>query len=59
MKKLDLPVEMPELDSSAVIESLYHDKKTMDHKIRFILVKEIGSIEIVDQMPEAEILKVL
>jgi len=42
-----------------VIESLYHDKKTMDHKIRFILVKEIGSIEIVDQMPEAEILKVL
>jgi len=59
LKKLDLPVEMPELDSSAVIESLYHDKKTMDHKIRFILVKEIGSIEIVDQMPEAEILKVL
>ena len=42
-----------------VIESLYHDKKTMDHKIRFILVKEIGSVEIVDHMPEAEILKVL
>ncbi len=59
LKKLGLPVEMPGLDSSAVIESLYHDKKTMDHKIRFILVKEIGSVEIVDHMPEAEILKVL
>jgi len=31
----------------------------MNHKIKFILVKEIGSIEIVDHMPEAEILKVL
>ncbi|MBT3365529.1 MAG: 3-dehydroquinate synthase [Nitrospina sp.] len=59
LKNLGLPVEMPELDSSAVIESLYHDKKTMDHKIKFILVKEIGSIEIVDQISEAEIIKVL
>lgn len=59
LKNLGLPVDMPGLDSSAVIESLYHDKKTMDHKIRFILVNEIGSIEIVDQMAEAEILKVL
>ena len=59
LKNLGLPVDMPELDSAAVIESLYHDKKTMNRKIRFILVNEIGSIEIVDQVSEAEILKVL
>ncbi len=59
LKKLGLPIEMPELDSAAVIESLYHDKKTTDHKIKFVLVKKIGSIEIVDHIPEAEILKVL
>jgi 3-dehydroquinate synthase len=59
LNNLGLPVEMPELDSTAVIESLYHDKKTMDHKIKFILVKDIGSIEIVDHMPEAEIQKIL
>lgn len=59
LKNLDLPVDMPELDASAVLESLYHDKKTMDRKIKFILVNEIGSIEIMDQMSEAEILKVL
>jgi 3-dehydroquinate synthase len=59
LKNLGLPVDMPELDSSAMIESLYHDKKTMDRQIKFILVNEIGSIEIVDQVPEAEILKVL
>jgi 3-dehydroquinate synthase len=59
LKNLGLPVEMPELDPAAVIESLYHDKKTMDNKIKFILVKEIGSIEIVEQVPESEILKII
>ena len=59
LKNLGLPVAVPELDSSAIIESLYHDKKTMDRKIKFILVTEIGSIEIADQILEPEILKVL
>ena len=59
LKNLGLPVDMPALNSSAVIKSLYHDKKTVENKIKFILVKEIGSIEIVDQVSEAEILKVL
>ena len=59
LKNFGLPVDMPTLNSSAVIKSLYHDKKTVENKIKFILVKEIGSIEIVDQVSEAEILKVL
>jgi len=59
LKNLGLPVNMPALNSLAVIKSLYHDKKTVENKIKFILVKEIGSIEIVDQVSEAEILKVL
>lgn len=59
LKNMGLPVEMPELNSSAVIESLYHDKKTMDQKIKFILVKKFGSVEIVNRMPEEEILKIL
>ena len=59
LKNFAMQVDMPELDSSDVLESLYHDKKTMYHKIKFILVNEIGSIEIVDQVSEAEILKVL
>lgn len=59
LEKLGLPVDMPGLDATSVIGSLYHDKKTMDHKIRFILVNEIGLIEIADQVSEEEILKVL
>jgi 3-dehydroquinate synthetase len=31
----------------------------MNHKIKFILVKELGSVEIVEDMPEADILKML
>jgi 3-dehydroquinate synthase len=59
LKNLGLPVDMPALNSSEVIKSLYHDKKTVENKIKFILVKEIGLIEIVDQVSEEEILKVL
>jgi 3-dehydroquinate synthase len=59
LNKLGLPIDMPVLSASDVIESLYHDKKTMDHKIKFILVNEIGSIKIADQVSEVEILKVL
>ena len=58
LKNLGLPVDMPSLDAASVVDSLYHDKKTMDRKIKFILVNEIGSIEIADQVSEAEILKV-
>ena len=59
LKNLGLPVDMPVLSSSDMIASLYHDKKTMDHKIKFILVNKIGSIEIINHVSEAEILKVL
>ena len=31
----------------------------MNNKIKFVLVEEIGKIEIVDDMPEADILKFL
>ena len=59
VKKCGLPADLPDLDSQSIIESLYHDKKTMNNKIKFILVKEIGKIEIVDDMPEADIFKLL
>ncbi len=59
VKKCGLPSQWPDLDPQEVIESLYHDKKTMNHKIKFILVKKIGSVGIIEDMPEADILKML
>mgnify|MGYP001203209361 FL=1 len=59
LKKFGLPVDLPDLDPQMLIESLYHDKKTMNNKIKFILVREIGEIEIVNDMPEQDIRKLL
>ena len=59
LKKLGLPFQSPDLKSQDIIESMYHDKKTEHNQLRFILVKDIGSVEIVDNVPEIPIRKVL
>ena len=59
VRKFGLPADLPDLHSKSIIESLYHDKKTMNHKIKFILVKEIGIVEIVDDIPEEKIISIL
>ena len=59
VRKYGLPADLPDLNSKAIIESLYHDKKTINHKIKFILVKEIGVVEIVEDMSEEKIISIL
>ena len=59
VKKYGLPVDLPNLDPQMIIESLYHDKKTMNNKIKFILVKGIGKIEIINDISEGDIRKLL
>ena len=59
LKKFGLPTQPPDVKSQDVIESMYHDKKTERDQLRFILVKDIGSIEIVDDVPETPIKAVL
>ncbi len=59
IEKMGLPTQLPALKPEDMIESMYHDKKTSNKKIRFILVKDIGSIEIVDQVAEPLILEAL
>lgn len=45
---LGLPVEPPKIETGAFIESMKHDKKVRDGGLRFILVREIGSVELRD-----------
>ncbi len=59
LKKLGLPSQPPDLKSQDIIESMYHDKKTEHNQLRFVLVKDIGSVEIVDDVLEIPIRKVL
>ena len=38
---------------------MHLDKKARDNQIKFILARDIGSVEIVDAVPEPELQKVL
>lgn len=54
-----LPSHLPEFSVDEYIQTMYRDKKAHDKNIRFILVKDIGCVEIVDRVAEADIQKVL
>lgn len=54
-----LPSRLPDFPVGKYIESMYRDKKAHDKNIRFILVKDIGKVEIVDRVAEADFQKVL
>ena len=59
VEKFDLPTRLPEFSPGEYIESMYRDKKAHDKNIRFILVRGIGTVEIVDRVSEVDIQKAL
>lgn len=59
VKRLGLPHQLPEFPSQDYIDTMRLDKKARDNKIKFILARAIGSVEIVDSIPEPEFHKVL
>lgn len=59
VKQYGLPSHLPEFSASEYIQTMHRDKKAHDRNIRFILVKDIGSVEIVNHVAEADIQKVL
>ena len=59
VEQYGLPVSLPEFSVDDYIQTMYRDKKAHDKNIRFILVKDIGRVEIVDRVSESDIQKVL
>ena len=59
VNQFGLPSNLPQFSTNEYIETMYRDKKVHDKNIRFILVKDIGTVEIVDRVAEADIQKVL
>jgi 3-dehydroquinate synthase len=59
LKELGLPIQAHDLKSKDIIESMRHDKKNSHNKLRFVLPKSIGSVEIIDDVPETLIQSVL
>ena len=59
LKEFGLPTQEHDLKSKDIIESMRHDKKNSHNKLRFVLPKSIGSVEIIDDVPETLIQSVL
>ena len=50
ISKAGLPTTVPGLDKNKIIEAMRHDKKIINGKVRFILLKRIGEAYITDQV---------
>jgi 3-dehydroquinate synthase len=59
IRQAGLPVAMPELGGEKVIEAIRHDKKVLNGKIRFVLLKSIGNAFISDEVEPSLVREVL
>lgn len=60
LKKYHLPVKLPNsFDTAEIVAYMRHDKKGKDGKLVFVLPNAIGSVQMVNNIEEAEVIKVL
>jgi len=54
-----LPTQVPEVSVDDIIASMAHDKKRLNGRLRFVIPREIGRVEVVDDVPPDVIRAVL
>ena len=59
IERTGLPTQWPSLDEEAVLTTLQGDKKVRDGRLRFVLPRGIGDVEIRDDISRDEILRCL
>ena len=59
IEKAGLPTGMPNLEVEKIIQAMKHDKKVLRDKIRFVLLKSIGSVFITDEVSPSLVEEVL
>ena len=59
IERSGLPTRWPSLDDEAVLSTLQGDKKVRDGRLRFVLPRGIGDVEIRDDISRDEILRCL
>jgi 3-dehydroquinate synthase len=59
LEQLGLPTETPALDPAMLLHAMRRDKKNRGGKLRFVLPRAIGSVELTDLASEADITAVL
>ena len=57
LRSYDLPTEIPQINKEDVLTILMGDKKVRDGKMRFILPKKIGAVDIYDDVEDSLFLK--
>ena len=57
LESFDLPTKIPKINKEDVMTILMGDKKVRDGKMRFILPKEIGDVDIYDDVDNSLFLK--
>lgn len=57
---LELPTELPgELAADDLLAAMRHDKKVAHGRLRFVLPTRLGHVELVDDVPEREVLRAI
>jgi len=59
IEKAGLPTEVPNLKLEEIIQAMKHDKKVLRDKIRFVLLKSIGSVFITEDVSPSLVEQVL
>ena len=54
-----LPIRVPDLSTKEITAAMAHDKKRLNGRLRFILPRRIGAVEIVEDVPQSVIEGVL
>jgi len=52
-----LPIDIPKIEKSQILKILMGDKKVKDGKMRFVLPKKIGYVDIFDDIKDSDFLK--
>ena len=59
LDRLGLPTSAPGLDPDRLLEAMGRDKKNRGGRIRFVLPRSIGRVELTDAAGEADVRAVL
>jgi len=58
-EKTGLPARIPDLDTSAILKAMRHDKKVESGQVKFVLLKEIGDVIVSDEVSPVLVAEVL
>jgi len=59
IERAGLPIKIPALEREKIIQAMKHDKKVLKDKVRFVLLKSIGSVLVTDEVSPALVEEVL